>query len=411
MKAQNLIPKTILIAIIVLSFSINLYSQWNFNMSLDQAYNDNPFRLPEQRESWISSFNFGIQKQLNDFFVNYDGSYNHFEAISERNFYWHQLQVGFGSQNTHFGLNVEQRLNQTDFNVYNYSMLTAYFNQQFHLAKFNWAWSNSAFYSNYSELSQLNNWELNSNLRVHRTFPSRTTLMGGTGIYFKKYTNSEQAIAADTTTNPISTSTLGNGRQGSGGMGGTGGRRQGMIGNGGGYFSQIVYADFEVPSITQIRLWGRLAQSLTATTGIAVQYNYQNLLSESARFVTGISYNYNEESQIFDDPMGYKGSSIGGELTQLLFGGIIMKGAFYYRDKQYVSQGIYADEETYNESILRSDISKTFSLNIQRRVGINFRGGSDLILKLSYQWIDNQSNSYWYEYSNQYISLGFEFQF
>jgi hypothetical protein len=405
MKLKNINLILIGAVIILLIFCTNLFSQWNFNLSLDQAYNDNPFRLPEQQESWISSFTIEIQRDFGNFFINYHGSYNYFEAIDVRNFYWHLAGIGFNSQKTKYGINVEQRVNQTDYNIYNYSMLTGYFNQQFQFAKFNWLWSNGASYNDYSELSQLNNWEINSNIRIHRTFPSRTTLMGGTEIYYKRYTNSEQTLAIDTTNNQIMASILGNGK------GGSGSGRHGMIGSGGGYFSSTVYANFEVPSISQIRLWGRLAQSLTSSTGIAVQYNYQDLLSESARFVTGISYNYNEESEIFDDPMGYKSSSIGGELTQLLFGGMILKSAYYFKDKRYVSQGIYTDAETYDGSSLRSDINKTFWIYLQKRVGINFRGGSDLVLKFKYQWINNQSNSYWYDYSNQQVSLGLEFQF
>jgi hypothetical protein len=154
-----------------------------------------------------------------------------------------------------------------------------------------------------------------------------------------------------------------------------------------------------------------LAQSITSTTGLAVQYNYQTLLSESARFITGISYNYSEESQIFDDPMGFEGFSVGGELTKLVFGGMILKSTFYYKDKQYVSQGIYTDFENYNGSILRNDVNKTIWINLQKRLGLKFRGGSDLIINLNYQWINNQSNSYWYDYSNQQISLSLEFQF
>ena len=405
MKFRNINLISINIVTILLLFYSSLFSQWNFHLSLDQAYNNNPFRLPEQQESWISSFNIGIQRDFDNFVMNYHGSYNYFEAIDVRNFYWHEAGVGFNSQKTNFGINAEQRVNQTDYNIYNYSMLNGYFNQHFQLAQFNWLWSNDAFYNNYSELSQLNNWEINSNIRIHRTLPTRTTLMGGSGIYYKRYTNSEQTVAIDTTSNQIMASILGNGK------GGSGGGRHGMIGGGGGYFSQTVYADFEVPSITQIRLWTRLAQSLTSTTGLAVQYNYQDLLSESARFVTGISYNYSEEAEIFDDPMGYKGSSIGGELTQLLFGAMIFKSTFYYKDKQYVSQGTYTDAEVYDGSTLRSDINKTFWIYLQKRIGINFGGGSDLVLKLNYQWINNQSNSYWYDYSNQQVSLGLEFQF
>lgn len=382
--------------------SNNIFSQWDFSLSADQSYNNNPFRLPEKQDSWISSLDLGIHRQFGDFHANYYGSYNYFEAIPDRNFYWHQLGVGFAGQTTGAGVHAELRTNRADYSIYDYVMLNGYFNQQFQLATLNWLWSNSAIYNDYSELTQLNNWELSSAIRIHRTFPTRTTTMGGAGIHYKKYTNSEQTVPVDATAE-MYMSILGDGKGGGG--------RHGTVGGGGGYFSQTVYADFEVPSITQIRLWGRVAQSITPTTGLAVQYNYQHLLSESTRFITGITYNYSEESQIFDDPMGYDAYSIGAELAQLLFGGMMLKGAFYYKDKQYVSQGIYIDSENYDNSILRTDISKTAWVYVQKLIGVGFGGGSELILKLNYQWIDNQSNSYWYDYSAHHVGVGFEFQF
>ena len=136
-------------------------------------------------------------------------------------------------------------------------------------------------------------------------------------------------------------------------------------GGGGGQGQYPIYTDTEAPSVSQLRLWLRAAQSITAATGLAVQYQNSFLLSGSNRYVAGITYGPNEESRIFDDPMGYESNSIGSELTQLLPGSILLKGAFYLTEKNYSSQGIYLDQENYDETTLRKDTYKSFWIRIQ----------------------------------------------
>jgi len=69
------------------------------------------------------------------------------------------------------------------------------------------------------------------------------------------------------------------------------------------------------------------------------------------------------------------------------------------------------DTENYDESILRKDENQTAWLSLRKNIGLNFRNGGQIALYFYYQWIDNKSNSYWYDYENTASSVGLEFEF
>ena len=178
-----------------------------------------------------------------------------------------------------------------------------------------------------------------------------------------------------------------------------------------GYLSTRTYTNFENTSVSQLVFWLRLAQSITPTTGLAVHYQNRYLITGMDRFISGLSYGYTQESSLFDDPMSYEGHSLGLELTRLLLFEMSLKFGTYYTTKNYSAQGVYLNEEDYSENILREDKHKTAFLSLQKNLNLNFRDGSELIFHLDYQWTNNKSNSYWYDYSNQIYSAGIELQF
>jgi len=385
---------------------VPLNAQWNFSLTYDQEYNDNPFRLPETQNSWVSSIDFGLEKEFKSFAIGYYGNYSRFNSIMERNFYWHQLGLWGGTETTRWGFYGEQRINKSDYQLYDYFNVTSYLQHQFLLKEMRITWNGSINYNQYKELNELNNWKVNTSLQGHKSLPTRTTLIGGISFHYKIYPNStgETYFTPDSaltqmsylsTVNQFSISDNGHGR-GHGRMG---------------YLSPKAYTQLETTSASQLTFWLRLAQSITQKTGLAVQYQQRKILSGSDRFVSGLSYSYSQESQLFDDPMSHEGYSVGSELTQLLPFDITLKLAGYYTTKNYSAQGIYVDAETYDSSILRQDLSKTAWASLRKNIGINFRDGAAIVFYLYYQWLDNQSNSYWYDYANRSVLIGLEFEF
>jgi hypothetical protein len=92
-------------------FSNTVMAQWHANVYFNQAYDSNPFRLPEPEESWVSTFDIGIQRNFKKISLSYTGSFSRFQNMMDRNHYWHQLALFGSSSKTRWGIYAEQRLN------------------------------------------------------------------------------------------------------------------------------------------------------------------------------------------------------------------------------------------------------------------------------------------------------------
>jgi hypothetical protein len=405
---NNLVLKIILFIVYLLLFSNLVNAQWNFSLSYDQEYNDNPFHLPQAESSWISNFQFGVEHESGLFTTAYYGTYSHFNNILDRNFYLHQLSLFGGSDTTAWGILGEQRIDKTAFNIYDYKDLNGIFNHRFSMAGIAVNLQSKIQFNFYDQLSELNNWKLNSNFRLHKSFPTRTTLIAGAGIDYKNYLNSANLIEIESDTSNLAlTNSIMEMENGHGGGRGKG--RGYWHGEENGFLTATSYVDLENPSVMQISFWLRLAQSITPTTGLAFSYYNKTLLSGKDRFISGISFSYNQESEVFNDPMGYESHAVGSELSKLLPMEVMLKLAALYMKKGYSAQGIYVDAENYDELMLRNDNYKTFYFNLKK--DFEFINDSLLAITLYYHWMENNSNSYWYNYNNNFYSIGLEIKF
>ena len=171
---------------------------------------------------------------------------------------------------------------------------------------------------------------------------------------------------------------------------------------------RIQNVEVEAPTVSQLQYWLRIAQSLADNSGLALQYNARLSLSGSTRYLAGLPYEYFDESDIFDDPMGYELQSLGLEFTQLLQPSLTMKASVYAGQKEYTSQGIYLDELNFDESTLRSDKYRTARLSVIKNFSLGYAGLSFI---LEYQWLKNESNSFWYNYTNHYANISVNLNF
>lgn len=361
-------------------------AQWETSFSFDNAYSDNPFRLPQAQSSWISTFDYSLQNNFSGYALGYNGSFSRFDNMMNRNFYWHQLALFGTADNSYWGFYIEQRLNGSDYNFYDYTNYNVYYNYKFQYRDMNFYWNNDAAINTYSELPELNNFQLSASFKINKSYETGTTIIAGSGLDYKKYLNANPLYTASVDTIDAMSVHTGHG------------------GYGRGYRT---YSEVETPSALQAQLWLRLAQSVTPTTGIAIQYHTRLLLTGSNRDAVIFA----DESQIFDDPMGYESQAIGGELTQLLPWNMKLKGAFYYTEKNYSTQGIYLDEEIYDENELRNDLRKVTWFSLQKNFKTDWFGGSGITMKFTHQWLDNESNSYWYDYNSQYSNFGISVDF
>jgi len=376
MSAKNII--TISFFILIFSFFSfrNSQAQLSMSVSTDQEYNSNPFSSPAPIESVISSYNLGLEYEPNNWGFGYYNNYSQFLSIPERNYYWHQLGIWFASDNSMLGIYYEQRINKEDYSYYDYSSFDFYFKQKFSLSDFNFLLNASAAYTRYQELTDLNNFLFTTSIRSAKSFETKTTLIGGVVFNYKTYSSA----------NSILSGKFGRGRNSS--------------------ITPTVDR-----STSHFNIYGRIAQSLTSTTGLAVQYTNRNILSGLAKDASSLGVTYGDESQFFDDPISYGGYTYQIQLTQILPFETTLRGSYFYNSKNYPSQGIYLNAEDYDEVTKRIDNQQLFDLSLSKMIELSKNANTSLSISLEYQFIKNESNSFWYQYDTNKASININFQF
>lgn len=370
LKLKKIYITTFLFLLLALNVNIG---QWSFKLGTLQSYSNNPFNSPIPISSMISSFVLGIENNFNSLSIGYYGNYSIFHNINERNFYWQQLGAWYSTENIIAGLYFEQRANSTVYEYYDYSNYNAYIKHQLLLDEIN-IFSNAAVsLTDYSFLNDLDNLLLNGGFTLNKSFETKTTLIGGLNYNYKNYfsTNlNDYALVGDSLSTSDSKA----------------------------FTSQLNY-------------FGRIAQSLTETTGLAAFYSQQNIIGGTANFIRNLEYVYGDESQYFDDPVSYEGYTLGAQLTQVLPEQIMFRLQYTVEEKDYPSQGIYTDFETFDETIVRHDKQTNLTLSFTKYFYLSEEMNNTIVLSLSLGSTDNISNSYWYKFNSTQTSLNFSYQF
>lgn len=367
--------------IIILFFISSLSSaQWSFKLSTEQEYNDNPFRTQLSTKTFLSSIDFGVENNIENLSIGYYGSYLKFDVAPERNFYWHQFAIGRSFENSSLGIYAEQRLNKDVYTYYDYTNTMAYYNRQFNLENFFFTLSPNLSLTKYKNISIMDNYKGSLGLNINRGFESGTTFILGGAFNYKKYLKPVQSgtyTYLDANNKPVTE----------------------------------WYIDKNVSSITQLVSFGRVAQSITETTGLAAQFTNRTIFNGFGAFVKDLNMIYGDESEMFDDPVNYEGNNLSFELTQILFDDLEIKTGFFLNRKHYPSQGTYNALFNYDTGIMRSDTQNIFNLSVKKTIPMEFLGGSDLSIGLNYRLIDNKSNSYLFNYKSNSINLNIGFEF
>lgn len=366
------INKIFILLFLVLSFN-NILAQLNYSLGTSQSYSDNPFHSPIAESSLISTFDFGVQYKLPSISFGYYGNYSHFNEIGDRNYYWHQIGLWSATDTSIFGLYLEQRLNTLEFEYYNYTNYNTYYKHKFNFSGTNLSLGAILSYTNYSFLDDLDNIYGSIGLTLNRSFETKTTLIGGINYNYKNYISTD-LNSAD------------------------------LVGD-------SLFSSSTSAFTSQFNFYGRIAQSITETTGLALHYSNQNIVGGTANFIRELDYVYGDESQYFDDPISYQGYSLSIQLTQILPEGIKLKIIYTDEFKEYPSQGIYVNSELFDPNILRNDDVSDLNISVSKNFYFGDNQKTAILLTLGYRQLQNKSNSYWYSYSTNLFTLNFDYQF
>jgi hypothetical protein len=375
------------IIIIISLVSSFTSAQWNFTITTEHEFSSNPFRSPFPEQQFNSFFNVGIEKEFNDLSILYYGSYSRFYETNERNSYWHQLGFYNNDESTKFGAYAEQRYNTLAYEFFNYSDITAYLKHKIDWSFMTALLQTSATYKWYNSLKSYNNALLTLGFQFNKSFETKTTFILQSLLSYKNYAN--------TGTESI--------KQGGSGKGMMSGYR----------YNSVLTDTLSYPRVVSTQIFSsmRIAQSIFENTGIAAYYQNRSLLKNSGTWYGSANYNYGDESDLYDDPISRRENTFGFELTQLLPELIALKSGFMYSNRIYPSQGIYTDAETLVQALNRNDKQKYYYVNISKTFLLSEESGQSLNLNLSYNYVNNESNSFWYNYSFKQASLNLGFVF
>jgi hypothetical protein len=383
-----------------------VFGQVYYDAGFISEWNTHPFYYRNDSSDVILNPNFGISYEKSHWSIGYSGDYYSFLNVKERDFYYHSFQLDFFGKRTGLQFNFSQRINKTNYSYFDYFTYGIAFKIVINNQWFRGQIYGKANRYEYKELPEFNNWKFQLNFRFNKRIFPQTTLLWNVFLVNKNYTYSTSNYTLQSS-QLVSFSTKSSGNDMGGGM--NGGGRGGMWEDNN-WGAHYVYQQVDYPSVTKGYINLRLAQGLLPRLGLALYGTGGWVVSGDSRLVSGPG-TATASNDIFDLSLGYDEYGSGAELTYVTANLINMKLGYQFFHKNYLNEGIFTDDTTFQENTLRRDeiqriwFQAAYSIYPDK----SFFQQADLFFLAEY--FINRSNSYWYDFKGSSISLGISLAF
>lgn len=393
MQAQNFKLFGILVAIACMAATSG-FGQTTKQIAVRVAYDDNTFRNYMQEADYTTHMSFYLSRDFMskkwEHRLFYAGDLSLHKEYSERFSHYHK--IGYAAAASPFGKgdvfslggNVSLNRRRSEYDYANYAQVLAYGNYKFRPGKgFTTQFGYRMKYRDYENLPELSHFEHQLFGRFSTSLPSRTSLI----LYGRFGLKDYQSL----TTATVATDTVAMGR----------GHRETTE------RTRIIYSEAQQPSASQLITSLKIAQSLTAGTGLSMEYLRRINLGDEARFyyADGQFADFSSEEDIFDDPYSYEGYEIYTTITQILPRQVILKLGYDYLRKDYDVEALDLAGQPLATAALRQDTRKLLWLNMKKRVS------QSLQFILDFYYLNNNSNDPYFDYNNSFFSIGTEVSF
>ncbi|MDP2363216.1 MAG: hypothetical protein Q8M94_05550 [Ignavibacteria bacterium] len=349
-------------------FFTSVQAQFNLYTYYQGIYDDNIFNNSDQISDLINSFSFGsaynFESDFNNIQLYYEGSLNYFQTTTSKSFNTHRI----GLVETHLfsiddnplnaGVNYSFRNNKDEFEVYNFDQISAYINYRQSISETDFILSGYIFNrNNYKNFTLFSHNEHRLFLSWISNFETQTSLTFNAEYLLKQY------------------------------------------------FEEY---DFEgyLNEAAQLKFRTNIGQSLSETTGMNGYIVYRKNLSDGSRYLISDSLVYYEE-EIFNDIYSYDGIETGLGLKHYFNKNIELNLEAKYLIRNYSSLPA-VDINGAELTAMREDTQFGFGAGIVFDLG-GFMNG--LSLSAMWNYFKNNSNDYYYKYSNQIISFSLDYDF
>jgi hypothetical protein len=292
------------------------------------------------------------------------------------------------------------RLNKQPYNFYDFRQVLAYANAKYYLDFENGLMTRMGYrfrYRAYANLDELSYSDHSVFIQFSKFLESKTTLIAELQLGNKLYISSPQ------------TTLSGRSSSASGGMMGSGEMWGERVNTGMGSTMSVV--SYDNPATTQLTGTLRVAQSLTSSTGLSLQYLARGNISPRTRFISNGGADYLSDEELWDDPYGYESNEWSLTLTQVLPWEMTGRAVGESSSKLY-SRSIFLPGDT-DVPTGPSRADKRFTMTVEIKKSFDRLLGilDDVVFSLGYFYLQNESNDTYYRFRNNSFSLGVSKQF
>ena len=387
---MNRIKQISIIAwLLAMAMPASVFGQFEARFDYSSSFDDNIYLSPEKTGDLIQDLDLTLRYTLKDsatsFYYNADFLGYIYNPV--RNILFNKAGIrylkDFGKDQDHYvylGGYVQDRRNTDSYYYYDYQQAYLYSNLRFKLDNTFLKMGYNYRFRRYANIMELTNHQHYAFFQMSRTFRTRTTLFMEADLGFKSFHKT-------TTYTPVS------------------------MGDGKGGNSNIQYTAVEeqIPNMSHLIVLFRVAQALHDRVGINLQYRGQFSMNDESRVNSG---SYFEDEELFDDPFSYTSSGLSSKLTVILPKQMYIQAGGDLTLKDYISEKSYISaEDSTGMGDLRADTRINAFLKLSKTFYLKARWIDSINPYLNYSYVDNRSNSYWYNYNYHYLVLGIVFNF
>ena len=170
--------------------------------------------------------------------------------------------------------------------------------------------------------------------------------------------------------------------------------------------SVVVVTNISGPGVSQFILNLKIAQSITTSTGVSINFTRFFPASETTRYLTGQEYLYDFDNELYDDPYTFSSSGTQFTLTQLLPFDVKFDASVDYADKNY---NYYVDSlSTAGQN--RADTQWRYGVGLQKNFLIH-KIIDEVGIRMDAIWINNISNEDYFDYEGFSVMTGIDVLF
>lgn len=378
--------------------TVQVSAQFRTGIALFSSYDDNPFRNYLNRSDYITTtaLSFEYQPEESNFKLFANGNLSLFKDFSDRRYFSNSLGMSytkpFGEEEenaVYAGATYFRRFNKASYDYYDFSQFIGYANLKYYLNFSEGMMSRVGYrlrYRGYRNLEEFSYLEHYGFVQVSKFFESKTTLLFELNLGNKNYVSSLGSMFTTT-----------DGMTDGGMMGSSMNRRMNP---------NTRYVSYSRPTTTQLFGIARVAQSLSQTTGLSVQYLRRWDVSERTRFLSGGAVDFQGDEELWDDPYGYQGNEYNVTLTQHLPWNMTARVSTDYLAKDYARRTFTATDTDIPTGPLRSDTRFVTGLELKKTFDGAWAFFDGITISATYYYLRNSSNDAYFDFRNNSVSIG-----